>query len=193
MAQNRTTQRASKQGIRGFRCGLKKINFRMNELNNVNFYYQYFDTIRLMFMDESLFGRITTVRSCWCPKGMRPVVSSLKVREYVYAYSAIDPINGDSCFVIAGNCNTDRTNLFLRELSNKLPNDYILPCQDRASWHTSKSLQLPHQLPCYFAHSFILLKTLCVIVRSRLHFFELPHFDLNFSNPVFGGLQFLFK
>ena len=122
----------------------------MNELKNVNFYHGYFSKIRLMFMDESLFGRITTVRSCWCPKGVRPLVSSLKVREYVYAYGAVDPINGDSCFIVAGNCNTDWTNLFLSELSNKFPNDYILLCQDRASWHTSNSLKLPHNIEPFF-------------------------------------------
>jgi len=81
---------------------------------------------------------------------VRPIVPSLKVREYVYAYGAVDPINGDNCFIVAGNCNTDWTNLFLCELSNRFPNDYILLCQDRASWHTSKTLLLPHNIEPFF-------------------------------------------
>ncbi len=103
-----------------------------------------------MFMDESLFGRITTVKSCWCPQGLRPTVLSQKIREYVYTYGAVDPINGDSCFIVAGNCNTDWTNLFLRELSKTFSEDYILLCQDRASWHTSKTLKLPDNIESFF-------------------------------------------
>ena len=101
-------------------------------------------------MDESIFGRITNIKRCWCPQGVRPVVSSLKIREYVYAYGAVDPINGDSCFIVAGGCNTSWTNLFLAELSNKFPNDYILLCQDRASWHRSNSLVIPDNIEPFF-------------------------------------------
>ena len=86
-------------------------------MRNSNFFCGYYDKIRLMFMDESVFGRITNIRSCWCPSGIRPVVSSLKIREYVYAYGAIDPVNGDSSFIIASGCDTAFTNLFLDILS----------------------------------------------------------------------------
>ena len=33
----------------------------MNELTNGNFYHKHFSKIRLMFMDESLFGRIIPI------------------------------------------------------------------------------------------------------------------------------------
>ena len=103
-----------------------------------------------MFSDESLFGRITNIRSCWCPYGVRPNVSSLKIREYVYAFGAVDPINGDSSFIIAGGCNTTWTNLFLDKLSKQFLNDYILLCQDSASWHKSKNLVIPHNIELFF-------------------------------------------
>ena len=103
-----------------------------------------------MFMDESLFGRITNIRRCWCPMGIRPTVSSLKVREYVYAYGAIDPINGDKFFIVTRGCDTSYTNLFLDKLSHAFPNDYILLCQDRASWHKSKNLVLPDNIEPFF-------------------------------------------
>jgi putative transposase len=103
-----------------------------------------------MFEDESLFGRITNIRSCWCPEGVRPVVSSLKVREFVYTYGAVDPIDGDSFFIVAGGCNTAWTNLYLNELSKRFPNDYILLCQDNASWHKSKSLVIPDNIEPFF-------------------------------------------
>ena len=122
----------------------------MNELRNTNFYHRYYDKIRLMFMDESLFGRITNIKSCWCPRGVRPIVSSLKIREYVYAYGAVDPIDGNSCFIVAGGCNTAWTNLFLTELSKRFPNDYILLPQDNASWHKSKSIVVPDNIELFY-------------------------------------------
>jgi putative transposase len=103
-----------------------------------------------MFWDEALFGRITSIRSCWCPSGTRPVVSSLKIREYVYTYGAIDPIDGESSFIIAGGCNTEWTNLYLAELSKNFSRDYIVLCGDRASWHRSAELKLPDNIELFF-------------------------------------------
>jgi putative transposase len=103
-----------------------------------------------MFMDESIFGRITNIRSCWCPAGVRPTVPSLKTREYVYAYGAVDPINGDSSFIVAGGCNTEWTNLYLDVLSKKFPDDYILLCADNASWHKSEGLIVPDNIEFFF-------------------------------------------
>ena len=122
----------------------------MNELRTTNFYHGYFDKIRLMFMDESIFGRITNIRSCWCPIGIRPTVMSLKIREYIYAYGAVDPINGDSSFIVAGGCNIQWTNLFLDKLSKEFHNDYILLCGDRASWHTSENINIPDNIEFFF-------------------------------------------
>ena len=77
-------------------------------------------------------------------------MSSLKIREYVYAYGAIDPLNGDSSFIVAGGCNTEWTNLFLAELSKQFPDDYILLCGDNASWHKSKNLVIPDNIEFFF-------------------------------------------
>lgn len=103
-----------------------------------------------MFMDESVFGRITNIRSCWRPAGTRPTVSSLKIREFVYAYGAVDPINGDGSFIVAGGCNTEWTNIYLDTLSKTFPDDYILLCGDNASWHKSKGLKIPDNIEFFF-------------------------------------------
>jgi len=110
--------------------------------------------VRLMFMDEAGFGRISEPSYCWCPKGVRPVVPSHRVREYVYAYGAVDPINGDGYYIVAPKCNTQWTNEFLKLCSERFKNDYILMCTDNASWHKSKMLNIPeniyfHYLPPY--------------------------------------------
>jgi putative transposase len=106
--------------------------------------------IRLMFMDEASFGRISEPSYCWCPAGIRPIVPCHRIREYVYVFGAVDPINGDSSFIIAPKCNTQWTNLFLKTLSNQFANDYILLCTDCASWHKSKELDIPDNIIIFY-------------------------------------------
>lgn len=99
-----------------------------------------------MFEDEASFGRISEPSYCWCPKGVRPAVPCLRVREYTYVYGASDPIDGEFFSIIAPKCNTDWMNMFLLELSRTFPNDYILmPC-DQAGWHKSQGLKLPENI-----------------------------------------------
>lgn len=70
--------------------------------------------IRLMFQDEAGFGRINKPKYCWCEKGTRPSVPCHHIREYRYAYGAVEPLTGESCFLIMPYCNTVCMNLFLR-------------------------------------------------------------------------------
>lgn len=106
--------------------------------------------VRVMFMDEASFGRISEPSCCWCPIGVRPVVPHQRVREYVYAYGAVDPVNGDDYFIIAPNCNTAWTSEFLKALSIEFPNDFLLICTDNASWHKSKKLIIPGNMHIHF-------------------------------------------
>ena len=63
--------------------------------------------------------------SCWAPQGIRPSIPSHYMREYRYCYGAVDAQTGDSFFLIAGGCNTEWTNEFLRQVSQVYPDDYI--------------------------------------------------------------------
>ena len=99
-----------------------------------------------MFEDEASFGRISEPSYCWCPRGVRPTVPCLRVREYVYVFGASDPIDGEFFSIVAPKCNTDWMNAFLSELSKTYPTDYILmPC-DQAGWHKSKGLNTPENI-----------------------------------------------
>jgi putative transposase len=107
-------------------------------------------TFRLMFQDEAGFGRINKPKRCWCGDNIRPTVPCHRVREYVYAYGAVSPIDGDMVSLVLPQCNTDCMNIFLTEVSNQYPNDYILMVADNASWHaTSKSLILPENIEIF--------------------------------------------
>jgi putative transposase len=106
--------------------------------------------IRLMFMDEAGFGRINKPKRCWCPSGVRPTVPCHHVREYRYAFGAVEPATGDDFFLISSHCDTVSMGVFLRELSAEFAGDYILLGVDRASWHTSKKLVIPDNIRLFF-------------------------------------------
>ena len=102
--------------------------------------------VRLMFQDEAGFGRINKPRYCWCSKGIRPSVPCHHIREYRYAYGAVEPQRGESFFLLLPYCNTVCMNVFLRELSKAYPDDYILLVADGARWHTSGGLIVPSNI-----------------------------------------------
>ena len=106
--------------------------------------------IRLMFQDEAGFGRINKPKYCWCFPDLRPTVPCHHIREYRYAYGAVEPLTGESFFLVLPNCNTDCMNIFLEELSKTFPDDYILLSVDGASWHRTKNLVLPENIRLFF-------------------------------------------
>lgn len=106
--------------------------------------------VRLMFQDEAGFGRINKPKYCWCQMGIRPSVPCHHIREYRYAYGAVEPLTGESCFLIMPYCNTVCMNLFLAELSHQYPDDVILLCCDGAAWHKSGSLCIPDNIRLFF-------------------------------------------
>lgn len=103
-----------------------------------------------MFQDEAGFGRINNPKYCWCEKGIRPVVPCHHVREYRYAYGAIEPATGESFFLVLPYCNTDWMNAFLSEMSKEYPEDIILLCCDGAAWHKAKWLEVPENIVLFF-------------------------------------------
>lgn len=106
--------------------------------------------VRLMFQDEAGFGRINKPKYCWCFKGLRPTVPCLHVREYRYAYGAVEPITGESFFLVLPYCNTACMNLFLQKLSETYLDDHIFLVCDGAGWHKAKALVIPENIQLLF-------------------------------------------
>ena len=102
--------------------------------------------VRLMFQDEAGFGRINKPKYCWCKKGMRPSVPCHHIREYRYAYGAVEPLEGESFFLVLPYSNTECMNIFLEGLGAKYPDDIIILVLDGAAWHRSKGLVIPHNI-----------------------------------------------
>lgn len=57
-----------------------------------------------MFQDEAGFGRINKPKYCWCQEGIRPSVPCHHIREYRYAYGAVEPLTGDGYFLVMPYC-----------------------------------------------------------------------------------------
>ncbi len=106
--------------------------------------------IRLYYQDEARFGRINTVQTCWCMKGIMPTVKQQLVREYSYLFTAVCPDNGTTCSLIMPTANTETMAIFLKTLSEQQAHEKIILCIDKASWHTTKQLQVPHNIRIWF-------------------------------------------
>ena len=106
--------------------------------------------VKLMFQDEAGFGRINKPKLCWSPKGFRPNVPCQQIREYQYSFGAVEPATGDSLFLALPASNSKCMNIFLDELSRKLPDDMILLICDRAAWHTTPKLTIPKNIKLFY-------------------------------------------
>lgn len=99
-----------------------------------------------MFQDEAGFGRINKPKYCWCGDGIRPEVPCHHIREYRYAFGAVEPMTGDGFFLVMPYCNTVCMNVFLDELSKEYANDDIILVCDGASWHRSSAMVIPDNI-----------------------------------------------
>ena len=99
-----------------------------------------------MFQDEAGFGRINKPKHCWCSAGVRPSVPCHHIREYRYAYGAVEPLTGESFFLVMPTCNTTCMNIFMEQLSARYSDDLIVMVCDGAAWHKSKELKIPDNI-----------------------------------------------
>jgi transposase len=103
-----------------------------------------------MFQDEGRFGRISTPRRCWAPRGMRPDVPCQIVREYTYAYVAASPHDGAMDSLILPHVSEQAMSIFLREVSDRHQDEFILMVMDGAGWHKAKALSVPDNMALFF-------------------------------------------
>jgi transposase len=102
-----------------------------------------------MFEDEAGFGRINKPKRCWCPKGCRPAVPCQHIREYTYTYAAVSPHDGQMVSLILPKTNAVCMSLFLKEVSQRFPNESILMIMDKAAWHTAGTLHIPDNIEIF--------------------------------------------
>jgi hypothetical protein len=100
----------------------------------------------IMAQDEGRFGRITDIRSCWAPKGVRPKVPRQVVRTFVYVYAAVCMALGKISSLILPYANTAMMNLFLEEVANDFKEYFVIMLVDGAGWHRSQDLKIPENI-----------------------------------------------
>ncbi len=106
--------------------------------------------MRLMLHDEGRFGRISSPRRCWAPRGMRPHVPNQIVREYTYGYVAVSPHDGAMDPLIMPEVSEQTMSILLREVSDRHPDEFILMIMDGAGWHRAKALGVPYNMAVIF-------------------------------------------
>ena len=58
----------------------------------------------------------------------------------------MEPLTGESFFLVLPYCNTASMNLFLSELSKEYKEDHIILVCDGAAWHKSKTQEVPSNI-----------------------------------------------
>jgi len=99
--------------------------------------------MRVLFQDEGRFGRISDARSCWAPLPLRPSVYGQLVREYVYAYVAVCPADGQMYSMIFPWVDARLMSTFLAQTAAQFPHEYCVMFLDGAGWHKAHELTVP--------------------------------------------------
>ena len=98
----------------------------------------------VLFEDEARFGRISTVRTCWAPPGVRPRVGHQQVREYRDGLLAVSPWEGRiSALVVVGGIDHNVMAAFLTETTTRFPRRYCILFLNGAGAHISGDLVVP--------------------------------------------------
>jgi transposase len=100
----------------------------------------------LLAEDEGRFGLISSLKRCWAPKPLRPVVAQQLIRESLYIFAAVCPQLGHLTALILPYVNSQMMTLFLAQVAAELADYFIVMLVDRAGWHMSHQLTIPENM-----------------------------------------------
>jgi len=81
---------------------------------------------------------------------VRPVVDAEHIREYLYAFAAVSPHDGQLSSLITDRVDANTMSIFLAQVAAEYPNDEILMVLDGAGWHHANDLQVPPTMQLLF-------------------------------------------
>jgi hypothetical protein len=99
-----------------------------------------------MFQDEARFGRINDPKRCWAPAKIRPIIGKQMVREYTYIYGAVSPIDGKTDFLVLPFMDAKCMNVFIKEVSKRYKDEFVLFVCDGAPCHKEGVLKIPKNM-----------------------------------------------
>jgi len=99
-----------------------------------------------MAEDEATFGRISTVRRCWAPPGVRPVAPRQIERAGTHAYAAVAPSLGKMTTLLLPYANAEMMSLFLAQVAADFADSFVVMPLDQAGWHRAGDLRVPENI-----------------------------------------------
>ena len=102
--------------------------------------------LRLMFQDEARFGRLSDPRRCWAPWPLPPLVKKALIREYVYAYAAVTPADGQLDWMLGSKMDSATMSVFLHQVSERHSSEFVVMVMDGAPSHRSRQLEVPENM-----------------------------------------------
>lgn len=85
-------------------------------------------------------------RRCWAPAPLRPLVPIALIREYTYAYAAVAPADGTLDWMLAAKMDTLTMGAFLRHVSRRHPDEFVVMVLDGAPSHRASFLHVPKNM-----------------------------------------------
>jgi hypothetical protein len=82
--------------------------------------------VRVLFQDESRFGRISGQRHCWGPSPKRPVVGQQVIRQFIYSLAAVCPEDCQLASLIIRTVDAEIMSLFLDHTAQLFQGEYCL-------------------------------------------------------------------
>jgi transposase len=83
---------------------------------------------------------MSSLKKCWAPEKVRPIVKLQRVREYLYVFAANCPHTGETYSLILPICDTNAMQFFLESFSQQFHEYNNIIIVDQASWHVTKKL-----------------------------------------------------
>lgn len=106
-------------------------------------------SVELWFEDEARLGLQPTTRRQWALKGHRPIAPSDTVYQWLYAYAFIQPMNGESMWLLLPTVNSAIMSKALEEFVKEVDpkkETIILLVIDGAGFHVAKNMVIPENI-----------------------------------------------
>lgn len=103
--------------------------------------------IEIWFQDEARIGQKNGLVRQWARRGTRPRQPADQRYENAYLFGAICPARGTGAALALPFADTQAMQLHLEEISRQVaPGAHAVLLLDRAGWHTTAKLDLPHNI-----------------------------------------------